>query len=142
MTFLDLLIPSIEFAFIFLPFFVGWSLLQAARLTGIISKTDLLSDRYRVVFFITLIFPIWSFLSIMIFGSDLIISGFNKTPLEESVFALKMGDTDGSKFLTISVIPFGWFIVYTFFNRFSDQSEKIDKLLKIMNDRKESSNKE
>lgn len=144
MSLLDDLIPSIEFAFIFTPFLAGWILLQAARLTGIISKTDLLSDLYRVVLFITLIFPIWSFLTIMIFGTDPIMNGLfgDKTPLEWSVFALKNEGIANSLFGKISVIPISWFIVYTFFKRFSDQSEKIDEVLKIMNDRKESSSEE
>ncbi len=143
MQILDKLIPSFEFAFIFNPFFIGWILLQFLRLTGMISKTDLLLDRFRAVLLITLIIPIWSFSTIIIFGKDPLMSGFgSKTSLEWTVFVLKKEGLLDSTFGIISIIPFGWFVIYTFFRRFSDQSEKIDEMLKIMNERKESSDKE
>jgi hypothetical protein len=144
MTLLDELIPTFDFAFIFAPFLVGWILLQVVRLTGIINKADLLLDRYREVLLLTLFFPIWSFLTIMIFGKDPFLSGFwgDKTPLEWSVFVLKKeGVVGGSPFGIISIIPFGWFVIYTFFKRFSDQSEKIDEILKTLNEKKDGSDK-
>lgn len=135
---IDLWFPS-QFGFIFTPFLAGWLLLQIAILTGIVSKKYLISDRYVVVLLITLLFPIWNFLMIAMLGKDPIMGSSEGS---WSVFALKKSGIFNSAFGIVSIIPLSWFIVSSFFKQFSEQSEKIDEVLRVLNEIKEGPDKD
>ena len=128
-----------QFGFIFKPFLVGWIFVQIAIITGIVSKKYLFSERFFVVLLLTILIPIWNFLTITIFGKDPIM-GAGKGLW--SVFTLKKSGIIGSAFGILSQTPFIWFIVYSFFNQFSEQSEKIDELMRIIKEIKEGPEKE